>query len=92
MLRGTETPARYELFLDTFLAMDLLDSPTPLSRFEEAAKLFRLCRSAGVTPSSVDCLVAACAIAHQVPLFHNDADFDHIARVAPLQIFSRSSA
>lgn len=92
VLRGTSTTARYELFLETFLSTDILDSPTPLSRFEEAAKLFLHCRDAGVTPSSVDCLIAACAIAHDVPLFHNDADFDHIARVAPLQIFTRSSS
>lgn len=67
----------------------VLDAPTPFERFEEAAQLYLLCRDAGVTPSATDCLVAACAIAHRIPLLHDDADFLHIARVAPLRLFSR---
>lgn len=63
------------------MAVELLDDPTPLTRFEEAAQIYLRCRDAGVTPSAVDCLVAACAIAHDIQLVHNDSDFNHIARV-----------
>jgi predicted nucleic acid-binding protein len=92
VLRGTQDARGYALALDSFLSTEILDSPTPLSRFEQAAKLYLHCRDAGVTPSSSDCLIAACAIGHQIPLFHQDTDFDHIARVAPLRLFTRFSA
>jgi predicted nucleic acid-binding protein len=35
--------------------------------------------------SSVDCLIAACAMRNQLMVVHVDRDFDHLARVAPLQ-------
>jgi predicted nucleic acid-binding protein len=69
----------------------MFDDPTPMARFEEAAKIYLRCRTVGVTPSATDCLVAACAIAHGIPLLHDDADFTHIARVVPtLRLFTRS--
>jgi predicted nucleic acid-binding protein len=40
----------------------------------------------GVTiRSSVDCLIAACAIRNGLPILHSDRDFDAIARFTPLQ-------
>lgn len=65
------------------MSATMLDDPTPLDRFEEAALIYLRCRRAGVTPSATDCLVAACAIAHGIRLLHDDADFNHIARVVP---------
>lgn len=82
VLRGTRTE-RYALVRDMLTSVKMLDAPTPLGRFEEAAQIYLRCRRAGVTPSAPDCLVAACAIAHTIPLLHNDADFTHIARVVP---------
>jgi predicted nucleic acid-binding protein len=89
VLRGSR-PERYEKNRTLLMSVEMLDAPTPFKRFEEAAQLYRRCRERGVTPSVSDCLVAACAIAHDVPLLHNDADFTHIARVAPLKLFTRS--
>jgi hypothetical protein len=90
-LRGAQGTKQYQLARDMMIATEMLDSPTPFKRFEEAAILYRHCRSEGITPSAIDCLIAACAIANRVPLLHQDADFDEIARVTPLQIFTRSS-
>jgi predicted nucleic acid-binding protein len=91
VLRGTRDEGRYFAALQLLLDADMLDSPTPLARFEEAARIYLKCRDAGVTPSAGDCLIAACAIIHRVPLLHFDADFDLIARVIPtLKIFTRS--
>jgi predicted nucleic acid-binding protein len=90
VLRGAHHRTRYQIARDLLMNVELLDSPTPLERFEAAAKLYIACRAIGVTPSTADCLVAACAIRHDVPLLHLDHDFDHIARVAPLRIFTRS--
>jgi predicted nucleic acid-binding protein len=90
VLRGTRDARRYAATREMMTSFEILDEPTPLVRFEEAAKLYLRCRAAGVTPSTADCLIAACAIAHNVPLLHDDQDFLHIARIAPLRIFSRS--
>lgn len=86
VLRGARNPTHYEAVRQALLDTQVLDSPTPFQRFEEAARVFLACRDAGVTPrSSVDCLVVATAIAYDVPLVHNDRDFEHVARVLPLK-------
>jgi predicted nucleic acid-binding protein len=65
----------------------MLDDPMPLERFEDAAQIFRRCREDGYTiASSHDCLVAACAIFHRIPLLQRDRDFEKIAEVAPLEL------
>lgn len=90
VLRGTADAKRYEDTREMFRFVELLDAPTPHQRFEEAAQLYMQCRDAGVTPSAVDCLVAACAIAHDIPLAHFDSDFEHIARATTLKTLTRS--
>ncbi|HSS38271.1 MAG TPA: PIN domain-containing protein [Polyangia bacterium] len=35
--------------------------------------------------SSVDCLIAACAIRHELEVLHRDRDFDALATIAPLR-------
>lgn len=82
VLRGSRTET-YGVVREMLTSAAMLDDPVPLERFEEAARIYMNCRSAGVTPSAMDCLVAACAIAHDVPLVHDDGDFVHIARVIP---------
>jgi predicted nucleic acid-binding protein len=53
---------------------------------EEAAAIYRRCRSQGTTVRRLnDCLIAAVAIRTAVPLLHADQDFDRIARHSPLQ-------
>jgi predicted nucleic acid-binding protein len=55
--------------------------------FVQAALLYRSCRQAGETVRQMtDCLIAAVAIRHGVPVLHSDADFDALARHTPLQI------
>lgn len=83
VLRGARDLKRYHRGREMFSFVRLLDAPTPMARFEDAARIYLQCRDAGVTPSTADCLVAACAIAHEIPLLHDDADFRHIARVVP---------
>jgi hypothetical protein len=57
-----------------------------LSDFELAAQLYRLVRRNGHTVrSSTDCLIAAVCIREDVPLLHDDADFDCIAAVSNLK-------
>jgi predicted nucleic acid-binding protein len=54
--------------------------------FIEAAQLYRTARCAGFTVrSSVDCLIAACAVRQRVGVLHLDRDFDVLARIAPFE-------
>lgn len=89
VLRGTR-PERHKKTRALLMRAVLLDAPTPLERFEEAAELYAQCRGAGVTPSAPDSIIAACAIAHGIPLLHDDSDFDLIAKVTTLRTFTRS--
>ncbi|KAF3983518.1 MAG: PIN domain nuclease [Methylococcales symbiont of Hymedesmia sp. n. MRB-2018] len=51
---------------------------------QQAANIYRKCRQNGVTPrSTIDCLIAQCAIENDLILLHNDKDFVKIASVMP---------
>ena len=53
---------------------------------EEAVQLYRSARSAGLTVrSGTDCLIAACAIRHNLTVLHHDRDFDSLAEISTLQ-------
>jgi hypothetical protein len=57
------------------------------SLFIEAAELYRSARRQGLTVrSSVDCLIAACALRHDLPVLQADRDFGLISKVAPLRV------
>jgi predicted nucleic acid-binding protein len=57
------------------------------SDFEAAAALYRACRREGATIRRLpDCLIAAAAIRTGTTLLHQDADFEVIARHAPLAL------
>ena len=70
----------------------LLDSCTSLpqergSDVEEAASMYRTCRRFGETPRVLsDCLIAAIAVRHDVPVLHRDRDFDVLARHTALRV------
>ncbi|HEX2123241.1 MAG TPA: PIN domain nuclease [Thermoanaerobaculia bacterium] len=90
VLRGTRSTKQYQLVSEMLRAAEMLDSPTTLERFEEAARIYRQCRDAGITPSAIDCLIAACAMANHAVLLHQDRDFDVIAGVLRLNLVTRS--
>jgi len=52
-----------------------------------AAKIFRDCRANGFTiRSSIDCLIAACALEYDCTVLHRDRDFSFIGKVCGLNI------
>jgi predicted nucleic acid-binding protein len=58
--------------------------------YEQAAELYRLCRSGGEIPRKLtDCLIATVAIRNDAELLCEDADFLAIARYAPLRLTVR---
>lgn len=73
------------LYGQEFLAVD---GPAD---YEQAAEIYRACRSGGEAPRKLtDCLIAAVAIRNEVELLCQDADFEVIARHAPLKILARA--
>jgi predicted nucleic acid-binding protein len=55
--------------------------------FPEAARIFRDCRAAGVTPrNQIDCMIAAVALRTDAAILSADSDFDQIASVTGLKL------
>ena len=55
--------------------------------YDDAATLYRTCRREGETVRKlIDCLISAVAIRSDVPILHNDVDFDVLGRHTELRI------
>jgi predicted nucleic acid-binding protein len=55
--------------------------------FDGAVRIYRRCRSAGVTPRGmVDCMIASVARRRRAALLAHDADMDRIARVVDIEM------
>lgn len=55
--------------------------------FDAAARIYRRCREAGITPRGmVDCLIAAVAWRSAATLLAHDADMDRVAGVIGIEI------
>ena len=75
-----------DAFRTAFLAIPVLSDPIPLGLFVSAAEIYRQGRRRGITiRSSTDCLIAAIAIDHGIPVWHRDRDFVVIARYTGLE-------
>jgi predicted nucleic acid-binding protein len=86
VLQGVVDERAFRIARDAMLALPAVESPLAAGVFLEAADLYRAARRAGVTiRSSADCLIAACAIRHDLVVAHVDRDFDHLAKVSGLQ-------
>lgn len=86
VLQGVDDDDRFEEMRDSLYDLRAIEGPLTGELFHEAIMLFRMARKMGITVrSSVDCLIAACAIRHGAILLHRDSDFDHLARISPLQ-------
>ena len=65
----------------------LIYLPAFRSTYVRAADIYRAARRRGkAVRSTIDCLIAACAIQHDVPLLTGDRDFDAIAEVVRLRL------
>jgi len=62
--------------------------PMTQRSFTRAADIYRTLRRRGVTiRNAMDCMIASVAIEHDVPLLHNDRDFNTIAALGELKIW-----
>jgi hypothetical protein len=85
VLQGFREERAYRMARDAMTALPIVESPMEESLFIEAAELYRAARRQGLTiRSSVDCLIAACAMRHDLPVLHMDRDYELLARVSTL--------
>jgi predicted nucleic acid-binding protein len=66
---------------------DILE-PHGFSTYREAAAIFRLARSKGITLTTMDALIAAIALENRAVLFTLDKDFSRVARIATLRLYA----
>jgi predicted nucleic acid-binding protein len=89
VLQGFREERAYRTARDAMTALPIVESQMEESLFMEAAGLYRAARRQGLTiRSSVDCLIAACALRHDMPVFHKDRDYDLLGRISPLVVKS----
>lgn len=87
VLQGIRDDDAYHRTRVGLLAHPIL-RPRSLETFEAAASLYRRARRRGLTVRrSVDCLIAATCLETGAEIFHNDRDFDALARVSDLAIY-----
>ena len=86
VIQGFDDERAFRVARDSMIALPILANPTTVHLYEQAAELYRRGRRAGKTlRSGVDCLIAACALAHDADVLHCDRDYDAIATIAPLR-------
>ncbi|MGQ0560718.1 MAG: type II toxin-antitoxin system VapC family toxin [Gemmatimonadota bacterium] len=89
VLQGFRDEDAFRLARGAMLAFPIVESPLAGEVYLEAVALYRTARRAGVTVrSSVDCLIAACALRHDLTIFHHDRDYDALAAVSALRVRS----
>ena len=85
VLQGFRSEEAFARARDAMLALPMVEAPLGQEVFEEAVLIYRRARAAGVTVrSSIDCLIAACALRHGLTVLHRDRDFGLLARISPL--------
>jgi hypothetical protein len=86
VIQGLKPGLQSDAFRTSFLAIPVLSDPIPLSLFLSAAEIYRQGRRRGITiRSSVDCLIAAIAMEHRIPVWHRNRDFRAIAQYTGLE-------
>lgn len=86
VLHGIDREEHFRVAREAMWAFPIVESPLTQDTIEEAIGLYRRARRAGITVrSSVDCLIAACALRHDLTVLHVDRDFTQLARISHLE-------
>lgn len=86
VLQGFRDERAFRHAREGMLALPTVESPLQIETYLLAVDLYRRARRAGRTVrSSVDCLIAASALRHDLELFHVDRDFASLAAVSELR-------
>ena len=77
VLQGIRKDSEFKKTRDLFNILLFLPMPYPV--FLKAAEIYRsLCRKGITIRKSVDCMIASVALENDIPLLHNDKDFEAI--------------
>ena len=86
VLQGFRDERAYRLAREAMLSFPIVESPLSERVFLDAVALFRAGRRIGVTiRSSVDCLIAACAMRSDLEVLHRNRDYAALAQVVALR-------
>jgi len=86
MLAGAKDEAAWSLLRRLLTSFSWLPTETPVD-FEGAARVYRTCRAAGLTPRGlVDCMIASIAPRTDSEILAADRDFAAMASVIPLRL------
>lgn len=87
ILKGIENDRLFITIKENLEGLEEFDYD-PYSIAIKSAQLYRSLRQKGITINKInDCLIAAICIEYDIPLFHNDKDFDNIAKHTSLKIY-----
>lgn len=90
VLQGIRDEEAYQRTRASLLAHPILRA-RGLETFETAANLYRTARRRGLTiRRTVDCVIAATCLEANAEIYHNDRDFEALARVSDLTIYRPS--
>jgi predicted nucleic acid-binding protein len=86
VLQGFRDEGAFRKAREAMLNLPIVEQPLEQSVFGDAIDLYRTARRGGLTVrSSVDCLIAACAIRNDLEIVHRDRDFPALAKVSRLR-------
>ena len=86
VLQGFDSDAAYRVARMALASLPIVQPTMEHDLYDEAIELYRTARRRGLTVrSSVDCLIAVCALRNNQTILHKDRDFDSLARVSSLK-------
>lgn len=89
-LQGIKGDKIFDLTKELMLSYKLFNVE-PFSSAIRSAQLYRFLREKGITIRKPnDCLIASICIDNNIPLLHNDKDFNNIAKYTSLKIYKPS--
>ena len=84
ILQGSKSEAAFEKLQRYFSTQQFYGFADPQSSYEKAAFIYLSCRRRGITiRSSIDCLIAQCALENELILLHHDKDYRILGKVIP---------
>jgi predicted nucleic acid-binding protein len=86
VLQGIRVESAYRAIREAMFALPIVEPSLGAAVFSHAIDIYRLARRSGYTVrSSTDCLIAACAIRHDLEVLHRDRDFTAISEISALR-------
>lgn len=84
VLQGATTQKKFDIYCTYLSAQPFYGFKDEKISHQQAAQIYFNCHKQGITiRSSIDCLIAQCAIENDLTLLHNDQDFEKISSVTP---------